>query len=124
VIARPWLILGAGLACVGLLVTAYVKGRTDGRAVEIAARQAEDVIRMETLQLAQQAAAEEIAKIEVKHVTVRQRLETEIREKPVYRDCVADQRVLDLTNEAITGHPAADPGELPAAGPDDGPDVR
>lgn len=121
---NPWFILGAVLALLSIAGGAYVKGRSDGRAVEIVQRQSEDQVRFKTLQLAQQAAAEEISKIEVKHVTVRQQLETEIREKPVYRDCVADQRVLDLANEAITGAPAPAYSELPAAGADDGPDVR
>ena len=65
------------------------------------------------------AAAQAIAQIEVKNVTVRQRTEKEFVDRPVYRDCVADERVLALTNEAITGEvvPAAD-GGLPAAGGD------
>jgi hypothetical protein len=122
--ANPWLFVILGVAVAAGMAGAYVKGRSDGRAVIIASQAREDQIRMETLQLAQLAAAEEIAKIEVKNVTIRQKLETEIREKPVYRDCAADQRVLDTVNEAITGSPAADSGELPAAGGDDRAHVR
>jgi hypothetical protein len=123
-LANPWLILGVSVVAVAAIAGSYVKGRSDGKAIIIAQQAREDQIRFETLQLAQQAAAEEIAKIEVKNVTIRQKLETEIREKPVYRDCIADQRVLDTVNEAITGNIATGSGELPAAGPDDGTDVR
>lgn len=121
-IPYAWLI--SGLIAVAAIAGSYVKGRSDGQAVIIAKQARDDQIRFETLQLAQQAAAEEIAKIEVKNVTIRQKLETEIREKPVYRNCLADQRVLDTVNEAITGNIATGASELPAAGPDDGADVR
>lgn len=103
---------------------AYVKGRSDGRALEVAERATLEEVARVARDAAIQAAGEKIAKIEVKHVTLRQTLETEIREKPVYRNCFADQRVLDTVNEAITGDIATSSGELPAAGPDDGKDVR
>lgn len=69
-----------------------------------------------------EAAAEAISGIEVKNVRITQKLETEIREKPVYRDCVADDGVFALTNEAITGQEPRDPG-MPAPGADDGKDL-
>ncbi len=122
--ARAWAFVILGCVIVAAIGGAYTKGRSDGKAVLIAQQARDDQIRMETLQLAQLAAAEEIARIEVKNVTIRQKLETEIREKPVYRDCLADQRVLDTVNEAITGDTAAGQGELPAASGDDRSDVR
>ena len=69
-----------------------------------------------------EAAAEVISGIEVKNVRITQKLETEIREKPVYRDCVADDGVFALTNEAITGQESGDPG-VPAPGADVGTDL-
>lgn len=54
---------------------------------------------------AQTAASQAIAKIEVKHVTIRQNLEKELTHDVVYRDCVASPRVLELTNQALTGIP-------------------
>ena len=69
-----------------------------------------------------EAAAEVISGIEVKNVRITQKLETEIREKPVYRDCVADDSVFALTNEAITGQESGDPG-VPAPGADVGTDL-
>lgn len=69
-----------------------------------------------------EAAAEVISGIEVKNVRITQKMETEIREKPVYRDCVADDGVFALTNEAITGQESGDPG-VPAPGADVGTDL-
>lgn len=73
-------------------------------------------------QASREAAAEVISGIEVKNVRITQKLETEIREKPVYRDCVADDSVFSLTNEAITGQESGDPG-VPASGANDGQDL-
>lgn len=73
-------------------------------------------------QASREAAAEVISGIEVKNVRITQKLETEIREKPVYRDCVADDSVFNLTNEAITGQESGDPG-VPASGANDGQDL-
>lgn len=82
------------------------------------ARQADiKAVRDETREIAQQGAAAAIGQLEIKHVTIRQQLETQIREKPVYRDCQHDAAVLRSINEAITG--SADPAggsQLPAAG--------
>jgi len=47
--------------------------------------------------------AKSISSIQVKHVTIRQNLEKELTRDVVYRDCVASDRVLGLTNEALTG---------------------
>lgn len=73
-------------------------------------------------QASREAAATAISGIEVKNVRITQKLETEIREKPVYRDCVADDSVLALTNEAITGQESGDPG-VPASGANDRQDL-
>jgi hypothetical protein len=76
---------------------------------EIAAQARQDA----AVQAMTEAAAKAIARIEVKNVTIRQRLETEIREKPVYRDCRMDADGLRLVNEAITGTAPAGDRELP-----------
>lgn len=99
---NPWLILGASLVAVGALSGAYVKGRSDGKAVIIANQARDDQIRFETLQLAQQAAAEEIARIQVVNKTIYQRATREVLEKPVYRDCLHGPDGLRAINEALT----------------------
>ena len=53
-----------------------------------------------TLHLAQMAAAEEIAKIQIRHTTIRQTAEQVIREIPVYRECRNDDLVRELLDAA------------------------
>lgn len=95
---NKWLaaILGAVIA-VG---TAGVQGYRMGRDSVIASQAQAEAVRLETLHLAQMAAAEEIARIEVRHVTIRQQAETTLREIPVYRDCVNDAGVSSLLDAA------------------------
>jgi|GEM_PF-1372175 hypothetical protein len=85
------------------------------REAEITAREAkEKEIRQQTRDDAREGAADAISKIEVKNVVVNQKLQTEIREKPVYRDCVNTPGGLQLINEALTGQPQpADNSKLP-----------
>lgn len=120
-LSSPWLILGASLVAVGAMSGAYVKGRSDGKAVIIAKQASDDQIRFETLQLAQLAAAEEIAKISETHTTIRQKTEVITREVPIYRDCLNDPRVVSLLDAARANQSAAvAPGgsELPRTGTD------
>lgn len=72
---------------------AVVEQKTDEQLIQAAAT------------AAQSAAAQAISNIQVKHVTIRQKLEKELTRDVVYRDCVASPRVLELSNEAITGRP-------------------
>lgn len=97
---NPWAIAILGAALAGATGGAYLKGRADGRAAEIASQAQAQAVRLETLHLAQMAAAEEIARIEVRHVTIRQQAETTLREIPVYRDCVNDAGVSSLLDAA------------------------
>lgn len=106
---NPWLMLGASLVAVGAMSGAYVKGRSDGKAVIVAKQAREDQIRFETLQLAQQAAAEEIARIQVVNRTIYAKATHEIVEKPVYRDCRHDAGALGLLNDALTNTEPAEP---------------
>ena len=59
------------------------------------------------------AAAKEIAKIDVKRVTIRAPLEREVHEKIVYRDCRNTPDGLRRLNQALGGDGAVDRGELP-----------
>lgn len=99
-------------------VTAYVKGRDDGAELEKAAQIERRELVREARDAAANAAADAIAAIEVKHVTIRQEVQREILEKPIYRDCRHDPRGLQLINAAL-GFPdvPAGQGELPAADP-------
>lgn len=71
----------------------------------------------ETRAAAQEGAANAIAQIRVTNTTVRGKTETLVREKTVYRDCVADDGVVRNINSALTGR-APEPagaGIVPAA---------
>lgn len=116
-----WIALAALVGFAGAGYQGFRMGQDN-----VIARQArDDQVRMETLQMAQQGAAEAIAAIEVRNVTIRQKLETRIVDNPVYRECIADDGVLQLTNEAITGRPDTPANSsVPGAGPDDGKVVR
>lgn len=112
---NPTLLIAAALAFAVATGGAYIKGRGDGGAIA-RAEQSEllEVVRTARAE-AQRGAADAIAAIEVKHTTIRQTLEKEIHEKPIYRDCRHDAGSLQLINAALTGR-AADAtgsGELP-----------
>lgn len=66
---------------------AYVKGRADGADIEQASVLREERIATAARDEALRVTADAIQRIEIKHVTIRQTLEKEIYEKPVYREC-------------------------------------
>jgi hypothetical protein len=110
---NPWIIAGALCALLGVGTGGYLKGRSDGKSVVIAAQAKEESVRLETLQLAQLAAAEEIAKIQVVNRTVYAKATHEVIERPVYRDCVHSPDGLRAVNAALGGSLTAGEGELP-----------
>lgn len=65
-------------------------------------------------QIASEAAAEAISKIEIKNTTIRQTLEKEIHEKTVFRDCRSgdDARRLLNSTEGVS-QPDSAPVKLP-----------
>jgi hypothetical protein len=67
------------------------------------------------------AVAAAVPKIQVRNTTIRQTLEKEVHERPVYRDCVGDPRARQLLNDTIgavtAGASAPGAVELPASGP-------
>lgn len=113
---NPYLILAAALAFAAATGGAYIKGRIDGTAIE-QSRQAklEDVART-AREAAVTAAANAIADIEVKQVTIRQQAVKEIIRDPVYTECRNTDEFMRLLN-AARGYdkwqPAV-PAKLPA----------
>lgn len=81
---------------------------------EIATQAREDKAAAVATEAAASAAAHAISHIEVRNVTIKQAVETRIREVPVYRDCRHAPGVLDNINAALTGQPAGG-GVMPAA---------
>lgn len=103
------LLLSAALACGG----SYLKGRSDGRKVEVAERATLDEVARVASEAATRASAAQIAKISVTHTTIRHQAEVITREKPVYRDCVNDpgvERLLDAARANAEPEPASDSG--------------
>lgn len=111
---NPWVLLGAVVALTGAVGGAYIKGRGDGKAVEIAAQNRAVV----ALREVERTVARAISEIEVKNVTVRQKAETIIREVPVYRDCKHTPDGMQAVNEALTGRPVGpSDSKLPGTNP-------
>lgn len=126
-LANPWSILGSLAVVLALCGTCYVKGRSDGLAVEIAARATLEEVARESREAAMQAAAEAIAKISITHTTIRQKAEVITREKIQYRDCVNDPALSGLLDAARANQPAAEPlGDrvVSGTGASPTPDVR
>lgn len=111
---NPYVLLAVFLALAGTHWYAYHSGAAHERGA--AAEQAQLIEKAGDR--AALAAAEAIAKIEVKNVTIRQRVEREIHEKTVYRDCRHSPDGLRAINAALTGSEPADGGELSGAGAD------
>lgn len=113
----PGLPSAAGLLLgLGLLVAAYAKGRSDGGEIEAAAQLREEKASALAVASTERAIAAGLARIEVRHTTIRQTLEREIHEKTVYRDCRHSADGLRAVNAALgSGTVGAGGGELPAA---------
>ena len=70
----------------------------------LAAQQAEQAKREQSLQ----EGADDIAQIKVVQLPGRVEIKRLIVEKPVYRDCVVDQRVFSIVNAARAGRPVTE----------------
>lgn len=100
---------------VGTVAGAFFYGQHTGATAE-RAKQADVAQAIEaTRKAAEQGAAEAIAQIKPRNVTIKQELQREIQTNTVYRDCRVPAVGVRIINEAITGKPAerASGGELP-----------
>jgi hypothetical protein len=114
---NAWLLLGVIGAAIALSGGAYVQGRADGRdKCQAESARDEQVARIASAAAAA-STAEAISRIEVKNVYTRQRVEREVQERVVYRDCRHSSDGLRDINAAITGADAepAGRGVVPAA---------
>lgn len=104
----PWLILAVTLLVGAAGATGYWKG-SQHTADQIAAQQAREAALVEkTRETAAQAAAEQIAKIEVRNVTIRQKAETITREVPVYSECKNTPEMMRQLNSSLDASTATD----------------
>lgn len=112
---NPWAIIGAALLwALSLAGTAHFMYDA-GKNAEIASKAREDKASAAAADAAASAAASAISRISVTHRTIRQELEREIVEKPVYRDpdCRTGPASLQRFNAGIPDAPApaaSDPG--------------
>ena len=104
----------------------YAKGRSDGRKVEYAEHTSTEELINKVSTTAKEAAslgaADAIAKIEVRHVTIQGKLQKEVFTNTVYADCKHTPASLQLLNDALTDGGTTKAGpvggvELPASGP-------
>lgn len=110
---NPYAIAATALAGVTLFGAGYYKG-TIGEMERQS--KVEQVVRDSRAAMLE-TAADAIAGIEVKHVTIRQQATREVIRDPVYRDCSNTAEFMQLLNGA-RGFPDWQPfvpGELPAA---------
>lgn len=113
--ARAILLALLGMALAFAAGTWYGTGIGEDR--EFAKRAREDQLLARAGEAAQQSAAQAIAAIKPRNVTIRQETEREIQTRTVYADCRHSPEQLQRLNEALTGRAiGAGGGELPGAG--------
>lgn len=110
---NPWVIL----AVVVLLAGAGSGGIAFGVKYERGQEARQEVLVQKVADAAQTAAAQAIAKIQPKYVTIQQKTQETIREVPVYRDCHNTPDEYRLLNDALTNGESepADGSQLPKA---------
>lgn len=94
---NPWVLLGL----IAIVAVTYITGYQNGKG-----QAADENLRLESVALrvsaaAQEAAATEIAKIQIRHTTIQQKVQRETIENPVYRDCRHSPDGLQLANQAL-----------------------
>lgn len=105
---NPWI----ALACCALFASAYFAGRHDGASLSEASALRDEKIAQQVYDKAMEATFKAISKLEVKHVTYKQKIEREVKEVPVYRsvECQHTPDGLRIINSALTNgaEPAGD----------------
>jgi len=108
---NPWLIAAFLAAILGAGAGGFKLG-TDH---EVASQAKIDKAIKEAGEAAGKAAADQIALIKPRNVTIQQTLQKEIYEKPVYRDCVNTTIGLQSINAALTNSIVISNSKLPKA---------
>jgi len=102
------------------LVGVYFYGVDVGADREVAVQARDDRLATKANDAAASAVASALARIEVKNVTIQQKLEREIHTREVFRDCRSGDAAVQLFNAtpgvAASGPITAGGRELPAAG--------
>jgi hypothetical protein len=116
---NPYVVIVGVVLFLSAVGTAGWKGYAMGADHEIASRAKDESVEKRTRDAALSAAAEAIAGIQVRHTTIRQPVEREIRENVVYRDCHHSPDAFGLLNHALEDSAPGDAStsdiKLPAA---------
>ena len=105
------------IVAIGTLVTglcsaaAYFKGQADGQEIQVGRQSKADELVQQVRDASIQGAAEAIAKIEVKHVTIQGRLQREVQTNTVYRECEHTPAGLMLINSALENRSPDQPAD-------------
>ncbi len=97
----------AAVAAALAVGAAYWQGRQDGRAAEQGAAARDEALVQRAGQAAADSAAKAIARLQVRHTTIRQETEREVQVRTEYRDCRHRADQLQRLNAALSGEPAA-----------------
>jgi Holliday junction resolvase-like predicted endonuclease len=112
VLSNPYVVLALAAAVVASYAAVGYKGYRMGEDHCVAENAKLVAVEVRTRDAAIAGAAEEIRKIEVKNVTIRQKAETITREREVYRDCKMEADLLGLVNDALAGQKRDDAGAV------------
>lgn len=108
---NPYVLIASGVAVIALAIASF----TFGVRYEKGQHARTEVLIARVREEAQLGAADAIAKNRPVQQIIKQKLETEVREVPVYRDCRNTPDVQRLLNNALTNGGSEPPGgsELP-----------
>jgi uncharacterized protein HemX len=104
---NPWIIVGVLVAVLGAGGSGYMKGRLDQKNAAVAKTEKQRTLQ-ETIE---RGIAEGVAQIKVENTTIRQKLETVVRENHHYIDCKLDPTAFGLLNDVLTGTKSVRPGD-------------
>ncbi len=89
------------IAVLFILVVSHGVAYTKGKQIERGEHTSQALLIADVREQAARGAAEAIAKIEVKNVTIKQEIQREILTNTVYRDCQHNDVGMQLVNEAL-----------------------
>lgn len=118
VVVNPWVLLAIVLAWGASVTGSFFYGQDIGRDAEIAGQAKIKQAIEETKQAAQQGAADAIAALKPVNTTIVQKVQREITQNTIYRDCRVPADGVQLANQAITGRSPEPSGGVVVPSPD------
>lgn len=106
---KLYAIAGGAVAVCALIIASFFYGQHVGKAEQVASEVKQDTLVSAVKDAALTSAAQAIAGIRITQTTIKQEVEHDIREVPVYRDCVNTPDVERLLDAARANRPVAEP---------------